>query len=226
MTFTRFFHTASTAISKEIPTMKGYRRAVAVCIAGLLGAIPPATGQTSSPPLALEISVNIGPLATRVHITKPVAQSVTTPAGGSAVVFRSTLHVHAQDETQTPTFNADLVSTAEAADADTLVGGFLPAAIRVEQDLLAGMTFQQAVADAQAKTGVTVTFFQDATMVEYGLMVALIIVVCITGITKANVAPTLNAQACTIQSNLVAGLTAIGIVVPPTASCATGASTP
>jgi Flp pilus assembly pilin Flp len=201
--------------------MKGYRSAVAVCIAGLLAAVPPVTGQTPSPPLALEISVNIGPLATRVHITKPVAQSVTTPAGGSAVVFRSTLHVHAQDETQTPTFNADLVSTAEAADPETLVGGFLPAAIRVEQDLLAGMTFQQAVADAQAKTGVTVTFFQDATMVEYGLMLALIIVVCITAITKANVTPTLNGQACTIQSNLVAGLTAIGVVVPAASSCAT-----
>jgi Flp pilus assembly pilin Flp len=226
MTFTRFFHTAPTAISKEIPTMKGYRRAVAVCMAGLLGAIPPATGQTSSPPLALEISINIGPLATRVHITKPVAQSVTTPAGGSAVVFRSTLHVHAEDKTQTPTFNADLVSTAEAADPDTLVGGFLPAAIRVEQDILAGMTFQQAVADAQAKTGVTVTFFQDPTAVEYAVMLALIIVVCITAITKANVTPTLNGQACTIQSNLVAGLSAIGIAVPAASSCATGASTP
>ncbi len=218
MTFTRFLLTASTAISKGVPTMKGYRSAVAVCIAGLLGAVPPApvlAGQTPSPPLTLEISVKIGPLATQVHITKPVAQSVTTPAGGSAVVFKSTLHVHAQNDTLTPAFNADLVSTGEAADPDTLVGGFLPAAIRVEQDLLAGMTFQQASADAQAKTGVTVTFFEDPTAVEYAVMLALIIVVCITAIDNANVAPTLNNQACTIQSKVVAGLTAIGIVVPP-----------
>jgi len=199
--------------------MKGYRSAVAVCIAGLLGAVPPAMGQTS-PPIALEISIKIGPLATHLNITKPVAQSVTTAAGASAVVFKSTLHLHAQNDTQTPTFNADLVSTGEAADPDTLVGGFLPAAIRVEQDLLAGMTFQQAVADAQAKTGVTVTFFEDPTAVEYAVMLALIIVVCITAIDNANVAPTLNGQACTIQSRLVAGLTAIGIVVPP-AACAT-----
>lgn len=226
MNLTRFFLTSSTAIPKKIPTIKGFRSAVAVCIAGLLGTVPPVTGQTPSPPLALEIFVNIGPVATRVHITKPVAQSVTTPAGGSAVVFRSTLHVHAQDETQTPTFNADLVSTAEAADSDTLVGGFLPAAIRVEQDLLAGMTFQQAVADAQAKTGVTVTFIQDPTAVEYAVMLALIIVVCIEAITKANVTPTLNGQACTIQTNLVTGLTAIGVAVPAASSCATGASTP
>lgn len=206
--------TACTAMAKGIPTMKGYRRAIAVCIAGLLGAVPPATSQTVSPPLALEISVKVGPLATRVDITKPVVQSVNTPAGGSTVVFKSTLHVHAQNDTLTPTFIADLVSTAEAADPDTLVGGFLPAAIRVEQDLAAGMTFQQASADAQAQTGVTVTFFEDPTAVEYAVMLALIIVVCITAIDNANVAPTLNGQACTIQSNLVKGLTAIGITVP------------
>jgi hypothetical protein len=171
------------------------------------------------PPLALELSVKIGGLATQVHITKPVEQSVTTPAGGSAVVFRSTLCLHAQNDTQTPAVTADLVAIAEAADPDTLVGGILPAAIRVEQDLLAGMTFEQAAADAQAKTGVTVTFFEDPTAVEYAVMLALLIVLTISGAVDANVAPTLNGQACKIQSNLVAGLTAIGIVVPP-AVCA------
>src|SRR5260370_33448821 len=165
MTFTRFLLTASTAISKGVPTVKGSRSAVAVCIGGLLGAVPPAMGQTS-PPIALEISIKIGPLATHLNITKPVAQSVTTPAGASAVVFKSTLHLHAQNDTQTPTFNADLVSTGEAAEPRTLGGGFLPAAIRVEQDLLAGMTFQQAVADSQAKTGLKATFLQDPTAVE------------------------------------------------------------
>jgi hypothetical protein len=225
MTFTRFFHTASTVISKGLPTMKGYRSAVAVFIAGLLGLVPPAPMLADQTPLAFDISVKIGRLATQLKITMPVAHSVTTPTGGSAVVFRSTLHLHADNDTQTPAFNADLVSTGEAADPDTLVGGLLPAAIRVEQDLLAGMTFQQAAADAQAKTGVTVTFFEDPTAVEYAVMLALIIVVCITTIANANVAPTLNDQACTIQSRLVAGLAAIGIVIPPVA-CATGAGTP
>lgn len=221
MPFTRFLHTASTAISKGIPTMKGYRSAVAVCIAGLLGAVPPAPLLAQTPkPLALEISVKIGPLAAQLNITQPVALSVTTPAGGTAVVFKSTLHLHAQNDTLTPTFIADLVATGEAADPDTLVGGFLPAAIRVEQDLLAGMTFQQAAADARAKAGVTVTFLEDPTAVEYAVMLALIIVVTIAAVDNANVAPTLNGQACKIQSNLVAGLTAIGIVVPP-AACAT-----
>src|SRR5260370_1880951 len=77
------------------------------------------------------------------------------------------------------------------------------------------MPFNQASAYAQSKTGFTVTFFEDPTAVEYAVMLALIIVVCITAIDNANVAPTLNNQACTIQSKVVAGLTAIGIVVPP-----------
>ena len=223
MIFTRFFYTASTVISNGVPTMKAYRSAVAVCIAGLLGALPPAPllAQTQTAPLAIDFTVKFGPLDTRVNITKPVAQSVTTSTGGSAVVFKSTLHVHVQDDTQTPAVNADLVATGEAADPDALVGGFLPAAIRVEQDLVAGMTFQQASADAQTKTGVTVTFFKDPTAVEYAVMLALIIVVCITAINDVNVAPTLNGQACTIQSKLAAGLTAIGIATPPFV-CPTG----
>jgi len=221
MPFSRFLLGASTAISNGISTRKGYRSALAVCLAGLLGAAPPATGQSSSQPVPLEISIKAGPLATRVNITKPVTQSVTTANGGSAVVFKSTLHVHAQDETQTPTFTAELVASGQAADPDTLVGGFLPAAIRVLQDLQGGMTFQQAVADAQAKTGVTVTFIEDPTAVEYAVMLALIIVVCITAIDNANVTPTINGQLCTIQSNLVASLTAIGITVPSAATCPT-----
>ncbi len=214
MTFTRFLLTASKTISKGIPTRKGYRGAVAVCIAGLLGAVPPVPLLAAETPIGLKISFQIGPVAAQLDITQPVAQSVTTPTGGSAVVFHSTLHLHAQNNTQTPPFIADLVATGEAADPNTLVGAFPPAAIRVKQDLLAGMTFQQAVADAQAKTGVTVTFLEDPTAVEYAVMLALIIVVCITALDNTNVAPTLNGQACNIQSKLVAGLTAIGIVVP------------
>jgi Flp pilus assembly pilin Flp len=219
--FSRFLLSASTAISNRISARKGYRSALALGLAALLGAAPPATGQTSSQPVPLEISIKIGPLATRVNITKPVTQSVTTSDGGSAIIFKSTLHVHAQDETQTPTFIAELVASAQAADPDTLVGGFLPAAIRVLQDLQGGMTFQQAVADAQAITGVTVTFIEDPTAVEYAVMLALIIVVCITAIDNAGVTPTVNGQFCTIQSKLVVSLAGIGITVPSSATCPT-----
>jgi hypothetical protein len=40
MTFARFFYSAATIISKGVPTRKGYRSAVAVCIAGLLAVSP------------------------------------------------------------------------------------------------------------------------------------------------------------------------------------------
>jgi hypothetical protein len=226
MTCTRFPVSASAAISRALPTMKGYRSALAVCISVLLLAVPPAPALAGQTPTGLDISVKIGPLATQLNITKPVAHSVRTPTGGSAVVFFSTLHLHVDDDTQTPPFNADVFATGNAADPDTLVGGFLPATIRVKQDLLAGMTFQQAAADAQAKTGVTVTFFEDAALVEYGLLVGLIAVVCITVISNSNVTPTLNGPACGIQSRLVAGLTATGFVIPPTvALCATTTGT-
>ena len=189
---------------------KGCWSAVAVCVVGLVAALPPQPLLASQTPLVIDISVNVGPIAVQLDITKPVAQ----PAG----VFRSTLHVHARDDTQTPAFNADLVATGQAADADTLVGGFLPAGLIVKQDLLAGMTFQQAAEDARAKTGVTVTFFNDATMVEYGLMVALIAVVCLGSITR--VQPGLGDDACAIRAKLQAGIAAIEPQAPPD-PCAT-----
>ena len=190
---------------------KGWWSAVAVCVVGLVAALPPQPLLASQTPLILDISVNVGPIAVQLDITKPVAQ----PATG---VFRSTLHVHARDDTQTPAFNADLVATGQAADADTLVGGFLPAGLIVKQDLLAGMTFQQAAEDARAKTGVTVTFLNDPTAVEYAVMLALIIVVCITNIVV--VQPGSGPQLCTIRGNLEAGLAAAGVVNPPD-PCAT-----
>ena len=190
---------------------KGCWSAVAVCVVGLVAALPPQPLLASQTPLILDLSFNIGPIAAQLDITKPVAQ----PATG---VFRSTLHIHARDDTQTPAFNADLVATGLAADADTLLGGFLPAGLIVKQDLLAGMTFQQAAADAQAKTGVTVTFFNDATMVEYGLMVALIAVVCLGSITR--VQPGLGDDACAIRAKLQAGIAAIEPQAPPD-PCAT-----
>jgi Flp pilus assembly pilin Flp len=185
---------------------KGWWSAVAVCVVGLLAALPPQPLLAGQTPLLLELSFNIGPIAAELHITKPVAQ----PATG---LFKSTLHLHAHDETQTPAFNADLVATGQAADADTLVGGFLPAGLIVKQDLLAGMTFQQAAADAQAKTGVTVTFFNDATMVDYGIMIGLIALVCMARVVV--IQPGLGPDACAIRGNLQAGLTALGFQNPP-----------
>jgi len=191
---------------------KGWWSAVAVCMAGLLAVLPSRPVLAGRTPLVLDLSFNIGPIAAQLNITNPVAQ----PGGGG---FQSTLHIHARDDTQTPAINADLVATGQAADADTLLGGFLPAALLVEKDLLAGMTFQQAAGDAQAKTGVTVNFFNDPTAVEYAVMLALIIVVCITAIT--NVQPGLKGQWCTIHDNLKAGLAAGGIPTNPPDPCAT-----
>jgi Flp pilus assembly pilin Flp len=195
--------------------MRGWRITVAVCIVGLLAAVPPKPLLAGQTPLVLDISVNVGPIAAQLNITKPVAQ----PAG----VFRSTLHLHARDDTQTPAFNADLVSIGQAADSDTLVGGFLPAALIVKKDLLAGMTFQQAAADARAKTGVTVTFFNDATMVEYGLLIALIAAILVSRIVI--IQPGLGDHACAIRAKLEAGLAALGFQNPPD-PCGRSASTP
>jgi Flp pilus assembly pilin Flp len=185
---------------------KGWWSAVAVCVVGLVAALPPQPLLAGQTPLVLNISVNVGPIAVQLDITKPIAQ----PATG---LFKSTLHIHARDDTQTPAFNADLVAIGQAADPDTLVGGFLPAGLIVKNDLLAGMTFQQAAADAQAKTGVTVTFLNDATMVEYGLMIALIAITCLARIVV--IQPGLTDDACAIRAKLQAGIAAIEPQTPP-----------
>ena len=190
---------------------KGWWSAVAVCVVGLVAALPPNPVLAGQTPLILDLSFNIGPIAAQSDITKPIAQ----PGTG---LFKSTLHIHARDDTQTPAFNADLVATGQAADADTLLGGFLPASLIVKNDLLAGMTFQQAAADAQAKTGVTVTFLNDATLAEYGLLLALIAVACLGAITR--VQPGLGDDACAIRANLQAGLTILEPQAPPD-PCAT-----
>jgi len=185
--------------------MKEYWKGVAVCVVGLLVAVPPGGALAAQLPLVIDLSFNIGPIAAQLDITNPVVQ----PRG----VFKSTLHVHARDDTQMPAFNGDLVATGQAADSDTLLGGFLPAALIVKKDLLAGMTFQQAAADAQAKTGVTVTFFNDATLAEYGLLLALIAVVCISSVTM--IQPGLGGDTCTIRNKLEAGMAAAGFQNPP-----------
>lgn len=181
-------------------------RMVSLLLAVLLALLPPRPVLASTAPLVLDISASVGPIAVQLNITKPVLQPNTG-------LFNGTLHMHAHDESQTPVFNADLVATGQAADSNVLLGGFLPAALIVKQDELAGMTFQQASADAQAKTGITVTFFNDASMAEYGLLLALIAIVCISQV--HTIQPTLGDQACAIRAQLEAGLTALGFQNSP-----------
>lgn len=183
-----------------------WKLVVAICLASLLAIVPPKPLLAAQTPLLLDISASVGPIAVQLNITKPVLQPNTG-------LFNGTLHMHAHDESQTPVFNADLVATAQAANSNVLVGGFLPAALIVKQDELAGMTFQQASADAQAKTGVTVTFFNDATMAEYGLLLALIAVVCLSDV--HTIQPALGAQACEIRTQMQSGLAALGFQNPP-----------
>jgi len=189
---------------------KGWWSAVAVWVVGLVAALPPQPLLAGQTPLPINISFGIGSIAAQLDITNPVAQ----PGGG----FKSTLHIHARDDTQTPAFNADLVSTGQAADANTLLGGFVPAALIVKQDLLAGMTFQQAAADAQAKTGVTVTFLNDASMVEYALLLVAVLLLAASRIVV--IQPGLGDQACAIRAKLEAALAAGGFQNPPD-PCAT-----
>jgi Flp pilus assembly pilin Flp len=85
------------------------------------------------------------------------------------------------------------------------------------------MTFQQAAADAQAKTGVAVSFLNDVSMAEYGLLLALIAVVCIGGVTR--IQPGLADDTCAIRAKLQAGIAAIEPQAPPD-PCGRGASTP
>ena len=203
-------------MKNQISIIKGYWKTVTVCVVGLVAALPPRGVVAAQTPLPINISFSIGSISVQLDITKPVAQPNTG-------VFRSTLHVHAHDETQTPSFNADLVSSGQAADANTLVGGFLPASLIVKNDLLAGMTFQQAAADAQTKTGVTITFLNDATLAEYGLLLALIAVVCISDVTR--VQPGLSDQACAIRANLQNGLAILEPQAPPD-PCGRSAITP
>ena len=199
---------AEMSVKLQEPTVSvgKWRLAVAICLASLLSLVPPKPLLAAQIPLTLDISASVGPIAVQLNMTKPVLQPTTG-------LFNGTLHMHAHDETQTPVFNADLVATAQAANPNTLIGGFLPAALIVKQDELAGMTFQQASADAQAKTGVTVTFFNDATLAEYGLLLALIVVVCLSDV--HTIQPDLGAQACEIRTQLDSGLTALGFQNPP-----------
>jgi hypothetical protein len=195
--------------SRRGDPIKAYWKAVTVCVIASLLALPPRGALAAQSSLVIDLSFNVGPIAAELHITNPVAQ----PAGG----FKSTLHAHARDDTQTPPFNGDLVASGQAADADTLLGGFLPAALIVLKDMAAGMTFPQASADAQAKTGVTVTFLNDPGLTEYALILALIAIIAIAALTL--VQPGLTDHACTIHENLMAGLEAAGFSPNPPNPC-------
>jgi hypothetical protein len=85
-----------------------YRNTVAVCVAGLLAAMPPRAALASETDLVPDISVNIGPIAVQFSITKPVTRSASP-----ASPFSSTLHLHVRDDTQTPAFNRGLVKWGE-----------------------------------------------------------------------------------------------------------------
>jgi Flp pilus assembly pilin Flp len=186
--------------SIKVQTMSGWKMTVAVCVAGLLAALPPKPVLASQFSLAPDISVNVGPIAMHLNITQPVAQPDD--------LFHRTLHIHARDDTQKPPFNTDLVATGQAPDVDTLVGGFVPGALIILKDLAAGMSFQQAATDAQAKTGVTVTFLNDPGLTEYALILALIAIIAISALTFVQ---GLSDQAGAIRSNLEAGLGAAGL---------------
>jgi Flp pilus assembly pilin Flp len=194
--------------------MKGSRRAIAIVIVGLLGVVPPVSLLADETPIGIDIPITIGPFAARLKITPPVAIS------GSTVVYQSELQVDVHDGSQTPRFDGYLVATGQAADPDDLVGALPAAAICVQQDLLAGMTFQQAAADCQAKTGVTVTSLEDPTAVEYAVMLALIIVVDIT-LARTVAGSDLDIHLTKFQDKASASLVAIGITPP----CTTNATT-
>ena len=189
---------------------------VAICVVGLLAVIPPKTLLASPTPIPISISFSIGSIAAQLDITKPVAQPTTG-------LFKSTLHIHARDDTQTPPFNADLVAMGQAADSDTLVGGFGPAAVIFKQDVLAGMTFQQAVVDVQAKTGVTITFFNDAVLSEYALLLIAVLLPIVSRIVV--IQPGLGDDACAIRAKLEAGLAILEPQAPPD-PCGRNAITP
>src|SRR5207237_8547126 len=83
---------------------KGWWSAVGVCVVGLVAALPPQPLLASQTPLVLDISVNVGPIAVPLDITKPVAQ----PGTG---VFTGTLHIPPRDATPTPGFSDHLGET-------------------------------------------------------------------------------------------------------------------
>jgi len=148
----------------------------------------------------LNTSFNVGPIAVSLQMTNPIQAQ-------TGVVW-DTLHIDARDDTQSPPFHATVDAVGQASDAATLLGGFLPATIIVQNDLAAGsLTLAQAIADAQAKTGVTITSWHDG-LTEYALILALIAIIAIAALKQ--VSPQLNAQMAAILTKMQASLAAVG----------------
>ena len=174
-------------------------------IAVLLAAIMPGftsaqTGtSTTTAVTQLSTSFNVGPVAVSLQMTNPIQTQ-------SGVVW-DTLHIEARDDTQSPPLHATLDAVGQAADVTTLLGGFLAAAIIVENELAAGVALSQAVAVAKAKIAVTITSFQDG-LTEYALILALIAIVAIAALKVSS--PPLSPQMTAILSKMQTSLAAVG----------------
>lgn len=159
----------------------------------------PTTVSTAQSATKLDTSFNIGPVAVSVQLTNPIQAN-------SGVVW-NTLHIEARDDTQSPPLQATLDAVGQAADVPTLFGGFLSAAIIVENELAAGIALSQAEADAEVKTGVTITSFHDG-LVEYALILALIAILVIVALKATS--PTLSPQMAAILAKMQTSLAAVG----------------
>jgi hypothetical protein len=156
----------------------------------------------AAPPLQLSTSFSVGPISVELRMPKPVAQ----PTGG----VMGNIFIEARNETETPPFNATLTALGTAVDTPTLLGGFIPATVVVKRDLIAGLSFQDAVADAQSKTGITIVSFQDASMVEYALFLVPILLLGVGAFKKLSQSNSTSAELSTIGDQLAATLAAIG----------------
>lgn len=166
--------------------------------------LPSFTEAQSGAPAATSVSqfntsFNVGPVAISLQMTNPIQAQ-------SGVVW-DTLHIEARDDTQTPALHATIDAVGQAADAATLLGGFLPATIIVQNDLAAGIALTQAITDAQAKTGVTITSFHDG-LIEYALVLALIAILVTVALKTAS--PSLSPQMSAILSKAQTSLAAVG----------------
>jgi len=147
----------------------------------------------------LNTSFNLGPVAVSLQQTNPI-QAQT---GG----VWDTLHIETRDDTQTPPFHATLDAVGQAADVATLLGGFLPCVVIIEDDLAGSLTLAQAEADCYAKTKVTVTSFHDD-LIEYALVVALIAFAATVGMKEAS--PILGPQMSAILGHMQTSLAGVG----------------
>jgi Flp pilus assembly pilin Flp len=178
-----------------------FRHATACLLITLMPAfaLAQAGASTTTSVTQFNTSFNVGPVAVSLQMTNPIQAQ-------SGVVW-DTLHIEARDDTQSPALHATIDAVGQAADAATLLGGFLPAAIIIQNDLKAGLTLAQGIADAQTKTGVTITSFHDG-LTEYALILALIAILVIAALKTAS--PTLSPQMSAILSKMQTSLAAVG----------------